>query len=415
MENFYIMDVANSKMKIRDVFNLRILKALFLILCGFQFYMYYALSSQIQFFLSSLSILFLFIISYRNIFRKVNSRYYKLMQWILFSWVICMFNAWAFWGQSLLLSYRATAYFVFIIFFYFVTNKSEVIDLERLIIILGWLYVVLWLYAISRIPEVTFGYKSVGEIEDESRGFFRINFIGRLSLILTYFLYLCKFFVYKKNKFMIYACILFVVLVMQLTRQLILWTGIVTLIYIFLSNKKWAIILALVFVFLYIGSSQIEFSDDSVIGSLINISNQEANGQLYAGENPRITEYKYFFSKWSPNIITDIFGTGVPCGGAYGNYEEMLKWKHKLYLSDVGYGMMFAENGVLGLLLYLWLFIKCVFAKVPKNLRYVTLFMGAMLPMNIAAAWYARADTQVCIAICVYLIYKIEIHKKIKQ
>ena len=106
---------------------------------------------------------------------------------------------------------------------------------------------------------------------------------------------------------MIYACILFVVLVMQLTRQLILWTGIVTLIYIFLSNKKWAIILALVFVFLYIGSSQIEFSDDSVIGSLINISNQEANGQLYAGENPRITEYKYFFSKWSPNIITDIF------------------------------------------------------------------------------------------------------------
>lgn len=50
MENFYIMDVANSKMKIRDVFNLRILKALFLILCGFQFYMYYALSSQIQFF-----------------------------------------------------------------------------------------------------------------------------------------------------------------------------------------------------------------------------------------------------------------------------------------------------------------------------------------------------------------------------
>ena len=241
MENFYIMDVANSKMKIRDVFNLRILKALFLILCGFQFYMYYALSSQIQFFLSSLSILFLFIISYRNIFRKVNSRYYKLMQWILFSWVICMFNAWAFWGQSLLLSYRATAYFVFIIFFYFVTNKSEVIDLERLIIILGWLYVILWLYAISRIPEVTFGYKSVGEIEDESRGFFRINFIGRLSLILTYFLYLCKFFVYKKNKFMIYACILFVVLVMQLTRQLILWTGIVTLIYIFLSNKKWAV------------------------------------------------------------------------------------------------------------------------------------------------------------------------------
>lgn len=30
--------------------------------------------------------------------------------------------------------------------------------------------------------------------------------------------------------------------------------------------------------------------------------------------------------------------------------------------------------------------------------------MGAMLPLNIAAAWYAGGDSQICIAMCVYLI-----------
>ena len=65
---------------------------------------------------------------------------------------------------------------------------------------------------------------------------------------------------------------------------------------------------------------------------------------------------------------------------------------------------MFALTGALGLFLYIWLFVKCTFVKMPKELQYVNMFMGAMLPLNIAAAWYAGGDSQICIAMCVYLI-----------
>lgn len=405
MERLSIIDIATVKMNFKTMFSLKILQTLFIVICGFQLYMYYSLPYSIRNLLSSLSIIFLLLISYKQIFKKNCNVYYRIMQWMFFSWTICMLDAWLFWGQDLSFGYRASSYFLFLIFFYFIANKFKVMELEQLIVILGWLYIVLWLYAITKIPNVTFGYSSQGDIDDESRGFFRVNFTGRLSMIFAYFLYLCKYQVYKKNKYLIYASILCWFVVLQLTRQLILWTGIVTLVYIFLSDKKKAILFSLIFAFLFIGSTQIVFSNDTILGSLINLTNEQSK---YAGEDIRIIEYRYFFTKWSPNLFTDIFGTGIPLGGgtAYGNYEEMLKWKHKLFLSDVGYGMMFAVTGALGLILYLWLFFKCTFVKMPKELRYVNLFMGAMIPMNIAAAWYVTADTQICIAICAYLAYK---------
>ena len=401
-----IIDITKEKFRLKSYLNIRMLKTLFIILCGFQLYMYYTLSSQTKFFLSSFSVLLLFIFSYKEIFRRVRNKFYSGMQWILFSWIFCMFMAWIFWGQGFGYSYRASSYFLFIIFFYFVANKFKVSEIERLIVVLGWLYVVLWLYAVYRVPEATFGYNLDEEIDDESRGFFRINFTGRLSLIFAYFLYVCKYFTYKKKSYLVYAAILFTFLVFQLTRQLILWTAVVTLLYIFKTNKKWSLILAVAFTILYLGSAQIEFSNDSIIGSMINMTNDQMNGQLYAGEDPRITEYRYFFTQWSPNFITDIFGTGIPFGGgtAYGDYEQKLKWTKGIYLSDIGYGQMFALTGALGLFLYIWLFVKCTFVKMPKELQYVNMFMGAMLPLNIAAAWYAGGDSQICIAICVYLI-----------
>lgn len=403
-----IIDITKEKFRIKSILNTRMLKTLFIILCGLQFYRYYALSGPVLNSLSTLSILLIVAFSYKKIFCKVKNKYYKTMQWLLFSLLACMVMAWIFWGQSLLLTYRAAQSFLLLIFFYFVANKFKVTELERIIIIFGWLYVILWLYALYKVPDTIFGNAQDEIDKDELRGFFRINFTGRLSMILAYFLYLCKYFVHKKNKYIVYAAVLFTFIVFQLTRQLILWTAVISLIYIFLSSKKWAIILALVFGFLYAGSYNIQFSDDSVIGSLINITNMEMNGQLYAGENPRIVEYRYLFTQWSPNLLTDIFGTGIDCGSdtAYGKYVYKIGWSKGIYITDIGYGHMFAQTGILGLGLYVWLFIICTFSKMPKELQYVNMFMGAMIPLNIAAAWYAGADTKVCIAICVYLIYR---------
>ena len=111
MERLSIIDIAAVKMKFKTMFSLKILQSLFIVICGFQLYMYYSLPYSIRNLLSSLSIIFLLLISYKQIFKKNYNVYYRIMQWMFFSWTICMLDAWLFWGQDLSFGYRASSYF----------------------------------------------------------------------------------------------------------------------------------------------------------------------------------------------------------------------------------------------------------------------------------------------------------------
>ena len=173
----------------------------------------------------------------------------------------------------------------------------------------------------------------------------------------------------------------------------------------FLRAKKMAVSLAILFAIFYTGMSNIQFSDETIIGSMINISKLQAEGQLYDGEDPRVTEYKYFFSDYSKNIITDVFGNGVPnINTSYGKYKAQQEMKG-IYLSDVGYPSIYVFLGLIGLFVYVFLFIRGTFQKLPEELGYINMFMAFMIPANVAASWYMGADTQLALAICVYLIY----------
>ena len=251
-----------------------------MILCGFQFYEYYDLDLNTKRIPEMMLVPLIGILSAKQIFLKEKDIFFRIMRYLLLIWVLSMPMSILFWGQSISRSYIATApYLFFIMFFYFVKRKFPRLTLEKIIVSFGWLYIILWLYASTRLPEITFGYNAGDEYTDDlSRGVIRINFTGRLTMILAYFYYLNKSFLEKNPKYKIFAIIFFVFIVLQVTRQLILWTGVVTVIYIFMRAKKFAVFLGIVFAALYIGLANIQFSDDSVLGSLINISNEEMNG-----------------------------------------------------------------------------------------------------------------------------------------
>lgn len=376
-----------------------------MILCAFRFYSYYQLDNNIQKLPGMLLVPFLMIITWRQLVLKEKDPLYKGMRLLLISWILSMLMSYIFWNQSFTLSYRTSVQSMFlVIFFYFCKKKVTRKALEKLIVLFGWLYIILWIYAMMRAPEVTFGVTD-DDLNDQ-RGMFRINFVGRLSLIFAYFYYLNKCFIERNPKYKVFAVIFFIFIIFQLTRQLILWAGVVTIISIFLRAKKLATMLGVLFFALYIGSVNINFSDDSVIGSMINLTNTQIDNNQYSGtEDIRVTEYKYFFGEWSPNLITNVFGNGMPhTDSSYGHYYTNLQ-SEGLYLSDVGYPSMFVLLGLFGLILYLWLFIKCTMEKLPKELSYVNMFMGFMIPANIAASWYMGADTQLAMCICVYIIY----------
>lgn len=198
----------------------------------------------------------------------------------------------------------------------------------------------------------------------------------------------------------------FLFIVFQLTRQLILWTALVGMIYIYLKNPKKILGFCLAAFFLFaLFINNVEISDDSLVGSMINVTKAQIDSNKGGNEDIRITEYKYFFGEWSKNIVTDIIGNGMPhANSPYGRMNTRLMEQQRLFLSDVGYAKMFVIQGLLGLCLYLFLFFMSVRLQMPADLDYARMFMAFTIPANIGASWYATADGQIALCICVYLI-----------
>jgi hypothetical protein len=360
----------------------------------------------------------MFVYIWSEFIKKYKDKYFRIMRWIVISTMISIVMAWGFRDQSIILGYRATASaFVLLFFFYLCKRKLPLKFIEKYIWVLGILYILLWLFAMYKVPEIIFQMGDADVVsEDTSRGMIRINFVGRLSLILAYFMALNKYYETKEKKFIPIVVVLYLFIVFQLTRQLILWTAVVTIIYIFSKSKKVAIAFSILFVVFYMAIGTIQFSDDSIIGSMVNLTEQQAENNSIGDEDIRATEYKYFFTKWSNSLVTDIFGCGVPhSDSSYGMFEKRAS-DMGLWLSDVGYGEMKVITGWLGLFLYLFLFISCLFVKMPSNLEYTKLFMGFMIPANIAADWYIKVDGQIAMVICAYLITRYRIrNNKIKN
>lgn len=385
-----------------------IILLLLIILCSFRFFNYYLLSNNMQKLPGMLVMPVLFLASFNQIFKKDKDVFYKLMKCLVLSWLLSFFMAFIFWDQSLSLTYRASVQSLFfVIFFIFNKIKIDRITLEKLIIIMGWGYIALWIYAMLRSPEITFGFIDDDSGLNDQRGIFRINFIGWTCLPFTFFYYFNKCFISKSPKYKIFAIIFFIFIVLQVTRQLILCTAIISIIYIFFKSKKISALCAIIFFSLYIGSAKIEFSDNSVMGSLINLTNSQMKGELYStDEDIRVLEYKYFLTKWPKNPLTTLFGDGYPhFDSKYGTFYTTLNTTDKIYLSDVGYPSMYVILGIFGLGIYLLLFIKGSLQKLPSELNYARMFMGFLLISNFISAWYLGADSELTMCIAVYLIY----------
>ena len=375
-------------------------------LCAFQLYSYVGFGK----YMCKLPLLAIIPITVfvcrKTVFRTGMPQLFNLMRWLWIVTFFSMFMAWMFRDQSVIFGYLVTAsYLVFVFFFYLYQTRPPVEKLEALILVFGFAYVILWLYATTQLPARVFGFKDE-DIVDTSRGMERINFVGRLSMIFAYFLAVNKSYDTRKKFFILIAAVLFVFIVLQLTRQLILWTGLVTIYYVWLKSKGTLITIACVLIAIGLaGVSLIKFSDDSVVGSLINISERQAESQASGEDDIRIVEYRYMFTEHNKNVATHLLGSGMAHGrSAYGKYVERLNETRRIYFSDVGYGDMYAQTGLIGLLLYLFLYYKCLRVPLPQHLHYVKMFVLFLVFANIAANWYAKVDGQIAMSICVYVM-----------
>lgn len=339
---------------------------------------------------------------YRVFFiKKKDNPFWGIMCLITLSILLSIMMSTLFWGQSILQGYRASAPLLAIIFyFYLLRVRPSLKRVEAYVWILAGVYILLWLYGMSQAPIILFG-----DLEDAdfSRGIFRLNIPGKAIIVLAFFLAINKYGYTQKKKFILLAALLFIFIVLQVTRQIIFFSLLIGLYYLLRKSKRIWMYLALSGGLLLV-IANIEIPKDSVVGQLFVITENQIDSQKRGEDNIRLQEYEFFFSKFSKNIVTDIFGNGMPHYdskyGAY--YVKTVQESYRFYLSDVGYAQMFALTGWVGLFLYLLLFLRAIRLKVPEPIKFAQLFIIYQAFANIAASWYSH--DVICICICIYLL-----------
>ena len=340
-----------------------------------------------------------------------RDRYFKIIKYIIISVLVSFFPAYLFWGQDFLLTFRVVyPCFYLMVFFYLYKKDYPTCMIEKYVILFGLLYSVIWIYAI--LFDMSLVMERLDDDFDDSRGMVRFRLDGGCMLYLAYFICLNKFRCEKKYKYLVLTVLFFAMMFFQLTRQLIVISLLVSLLYLFSHKIKLLLLLIGVSLLMFKSIQTIDPNKISYepLRAMVVLSIQQAEESEAGEENIRITAYKYFFSDFPTNIVTKIFGNSFPHSESqYGKLEEKLKLQG-LFLSDVGYGEIYVTFGIFGLVLYLLLFISCSFAKLPPELLYAKLYIIFMALYTITTNYYSMIDGKITIAICVYIIMKYRIN-----
>lgn len=351
-----------------------------------------------------------FIYVFKTIVRQRVSPLFKGMRLFLVAEIVSMFMAYVLWNQPLGLTYRSMLGLWSILYFFFLVKAGFTQkQLERYVWINLGLYLILWLYALSQAPTVVFGVNVDKEIND-ARGFFRVSIANRGCVYLGLFMALNKWKENKKKIWTLVAAGCFLLIVLMLTRQSIAIAFIIACYYMFRKNKRYLLYtaFALVIAFLF---TNIKIDDDTVLGRLISLSEQQINDQKSGKENVRISEFRYYTSEYTKDFVGYIFGNGTPHSDSkYGRYYSRYQDLYGYYGSDVGWAWFFAQFGLFGIFAMARIFWYGIREKVPENMEYAKYFLAFLGLYHIAS--YAIVTDMIYFCIAVYIIDRLSLSQK---
>lgn len=374
--------VSKTKQKVN---RFKIFWLYFFPIASYYFYFYVGISSTVEkgtFFVALPITIFL---SFNGLNKFHSKKYAKFLLLILSIMSLSMLNSFVFHKQSFILSYKVTAQYMSIAyFFYLLSIKPNQKQIENLIWFLCIFYILLWIYGLSKVPEVIFG-NNFDEIVDDSRGILRLRMVGSGITVLAFFMSINKFIDSQKKIWILVFSLLYIVIFLHVTRQVIVLTFIIGVTYLFYKIKwKWFIMFGAFFFYLIIGT--IKFSNDAIVTKIINISEEQISNQKKAGEDIRITGYKHFFFNYSESVYTFLLGNGVSHGESdFGKKDIRLAKKRLLWDSDVGYAHIFIRFGAISLILYIIIIYRAVKQRTDRRLLYAKLYIIYLIFANIAS------------------------------
>lgn len=326
-----------------------------------------------------------FFITFREIFLKksYNKSYRVNFRLLIGIFLLAAINPLILHDQPIILGYRSIMevmpYSIFFVLLYF---KYEYEDVEKLVQYISVVYLFAFYTAIAVAPLIIFDKSGGGLAElNSSRGVARIQLAGTAFIYLQLFISINKWSLEKRKKHLIWIIICLVTIVLNVSRQHILASFALGFLLLFRNfNVIYKILSVLLFYFLIQ-----YFLDESEIGrNLFTLTQKQLNETGL--ENVRILAFEYYMLDYKSNLYSILFGDGMlNLSSKWG--EEFLS---NMYLtgfvpSDVGYAKLYLYFGLVGLLAFIYLFLKAFTEKFDSKYRFIKYYLTFILFTNIGS------------------------------
>ena len=364
------------------------------------FYWYIGFNQTIVKYILFITAVILLAFSLNDVFKSFSKKgsYDKYIAIIISLILLSFLVTFVYWGQNPILTFRAAASQFLILYYYLLKHFNVGFgNLNRLITVFAGIYIVLWLIALAAAPRVLFG--NLEEIGDE-RGFFRILQLNGIdTLCLFYFICLmnmCKKGG-KKSFWVIAAIVSYVVVFLSLSRNLILSISLVTLVFLFIYNKK---ILVGATIIMALGGYSL-LSQNEIVDSLYTMTHDQIEERSEG--NLRLVEYTQFTEHFPFHVGTMLFGNGEPhVASSYGQREEQLKSSYGFNRSDAGYVHIITSYGLVMLLVFISLLFKVIKQRVSFDSKGYKLFVYFLFIVNVLASTFFSYSAS--LVICLYAL-----------
>jgi hypothetical protein len=294
---------------------------------------------------------------------------------ILFAAILGAINATYSWGQNLFDSFTGVIYFMaYIVFFLLATNEFEEVEVEKLIVILGIAYAVIFLFSFLTFPRIIFG--DINQ-NDDTRGFQRIRTTGIGFLFLLSFFSLSEYILKRKSSLLILYLLTLICIVMSLTRTYIIFSVLFSIIFILKkSNIFIKIMTIIIMVVSFYLISKMDF---------YKLMSAETNSQTAdLRDDIRMQSVEYYLNYFSPNSVSQILGNGHANGkSGYSKFMDYLQMERGLWTSDIGYIGLYIEFGILSIMAYLILIYKTFTSSVSEEYLYCKYFLAFIFTISI--------------------------------
>jgi hypothetical protein len=287
---------------------------------------------------------------------------------LLIAIIISCFSANISWSQSLINSFKTPAFYLsYILFFLLIIWKMRVPDIEKIIIILGVIYIIVFAIEYYSYPKVIFG-ENIEKVTDE-RGFERIMLGGEGFLFLFSFYTLNKYLLKRNSRWLIIYIITLISIIMTLTRTLIAVSFILSTLYILRKsnylNKIMAVFFIICFIYLFTKMNFYNLLLEQTVTETQNIN-----------DNIRIKSALFYLIDFSPNNFARVFGNGIPYeGSSFSRYSYFLENELGFYQTDIGYIGLYSKFGLLAILAYIVFIYRTVKISIPDDYLYCKYFL----------------------------------------